>query len=433
MHAGPHLGRMRRPDVTRLGRPRSSWRAGSCVDQRHARLRSSARRPPGFDGQALPDGDAHLAPRAGTRGRCTAGRSGSPPRRRPSSPCSPSPWCPETVAVVADHRPRHSSARRGRIRRLGMPLWWLAFPPFIDGLYNGNPQVLLAPAPRRRRSPPSPRWSRSTPARSRCSAASGRRCSSGRDRPAGHRSRSCRGRPTSPSSRRSVRRLSEQSDGGMSALAIPVLIPVAVIALVRHGSPTAPRGGSVPVLWPSTQWYYTSLAMPATTLLAGIRGRRAGPVRGALGRIVAAEVVWRLAGRRRRRRADAPVRRSPLTATHDRSQPSDASGAIVRERDLPYPRPGACLSRPGLVDPAAIGSAPSVLRAERTLDRRDPGGDLGRAAGRGPVGDAVLRPGPSTAPGGTRTAANAHDETLVVVRRRCAGRRHRRHRSRSCR
>src|SRR4029077_14685731 len=30
-------------------------------------------------------------------------------------------------------------------RRLGLPLWCLAFPPFIDGLYNGNPQVLLLP------------------------------------------------------------------------------------------------------------------------------------------------------------------------------------------------------------------------------------------------------------------------------------------------
>ena len=31
------------------------------------------------------------------------------------------------------------------IRRLRLPLWWIAFPPFIDGLYNANPHVLILP------------------------------------------------------------------------------------------------------------------------------------------------------------------------------------------------------------------------------------------------------------------------------------------------
>ena len=51
---------------------------------------------------------------------------------------------PETVAVVAMIG-LGVVGTAWALRRLGMPLWWLAFPPFIDGLYNGNPQVLLLP------------------------------------------------------------------------------------------------------------------------------------------------------------------------------------------------------------------------------------------------------------------------------------------------
>jgi hypothetical protein len=31
------------------------------------------------------------------------------------------------------------------IRRLGLPLWWLAFPPLVDGMWNANPHVLVMP------------------------------------------------------------------------------------------------------------------------------------------------------------------------------------------------------------------------------------------------------------------------------------------------
>ena len=31
------------------------------------------------------------------------------------------------------------------IRRLGMPLWWLAFPPLVDGVWNANPHALVLP------------------------------------------------------------------------------------------------------------------------------------------------------------------------------------------------------------------------------------------------------------------------------------------------
>ena len=63
--------------------------------------------------------------------------------------------------------------------------------------------------------------------------------------------------------------LSDQSDGGMSATATPVLIPVAVIALLVMGRQRA-AWWIVPVLWPSTQWYYASLAMPGATLISAV-------------------------------------------------------------------------------------------------------------------------------------------------------------------
>jgi hypothetical protein len=31
------------------------------------------------------------------------------------------------------------------IRRLGAPLWWLAFPPLVDGMWNANPHVVVLP------------------------------------------------------------------------------------------------------------------------------------------------------------------------------------------------------------------------------------------------------------------------------------------------
>ena len=61
--------------------------------------------------------------------------------------------------------------------------------------------------------------------------------------------------------------LAEQSDGGLSATAIPLLIPIALIALVAAGRERA-AWLSVPALWPATQWYYSTLAVPALTPIA---------------------------------------------------------------------------------------------------------------------------------------------------------------------
>ena len=61
--------------------------------------------------------------------------------------------------------------------------------------------------------------------------------------------------------------LETQSDGGFSATAMPWLIPIGVVALFFCGRE---RAGwlAVPVLWPATQWYYSTLALPALTPIA---------------------------------------------------------------------------------------------------------------------------------------------------------------------
>src|SRR6478735_34578 len=171
---------------------------------------------------------------------------------------------PETVAVVAMIG-LGLVGTAWALRRLGIPLWWLAFPPFVDGLYNANPHVLLIPLLVAGLAPiaalvkiyavPVPvllgEW--------KAVAATGIVL--------------LVTIPILPWASYIAQfpgiaaDLAEQSDGGMSALAIPVLIPVAVVALVLMGRRRA-AWWVVPLLWPSTQWYYTSLAMPATTLLA---------------------------------------------------------------------------------------------------------------------------------------------------------------------
>jgi len=197
---------------------------------------------------------------------------------------------PETVAVVAMIGLGFFGTAWA-LRRLGIPLWWLAFPPFVDGLYNANPHVLLIPLLVAGLAPiaalvkiyavPVPvllgEWKAVVatgivllvtipilPWASYIAQFPGIAAD-----------------------------LAEQSDGGMSALAIPVLIPVAVVALVLMGRRRA-AWWVVPLLWPSTQWYYTSLVMPATTLLAAFAVAVPVPFATTLGAVVvAAEVVWR--------------------------------------------------------------------------------------------------------------------------------------------
>ncbi len=151
------------------------------------------------------------------------------------------------------------------IRLLRLPWWWLLFPPLVDSMWNGNPQTLIVPLILIGAGPVAAflkiyslvpmiltlRW--------RAVLVTGVALV-----------------VTAPflpwgSYIAQFAELSEslvtQSDGGLSATAIPLLIPVALIALALAGRE---RAGwlAVPALWPATQWYYSTLAMPALTPVA---------------------------------------------------------------------------------------------------------------------------------------------------------------------
>ncbi len=200
---------------------------------------------------------------------------------------------PETVAVAAIIG-LGIGGTAWALRRLHLPLWWLAFPPFVDGLWNANPHVLVLPLLVAGLAPVATLvklYALPVPV--------------------------LRGEwravivtgvvllvtvPFLPWGTYIAQfpdiaaSLAEQSDGGMSALAIPILVPVAAVALLLMGRRRA-AWWIVPLLWPSTQWYYTSMVMPATTLLAAFVVAVPVPFATTLGAVVvAAEVVWRTRG-----------------------------------------------------------------------------------------------------------------------------------------
>jgi hypothetical protein len=78
----------------------------------------------------------------------------------------------------------------------------------------------------------------------------------------------------------------------LSALATPWLLPIALVAAALLGRVRL-AWWAVPVFWPYTQWYYSSLVLPVVTPLAAIA--LSMPVRGATTlAIVAAvaEIAW---------------------------------------------------------------------------------------------------------------------------------------------
>jgi hypothetical protein len=151
------------------------------------------------------------------------------------------------------------------VRLLRLPWWWLLFPPFLDGWWNGNPQTLLIPLILVGAGPVAAflkiyaivpialtlRW--------RALAVTGIAL--------------LITAPFLPWSEYLAKFgelsdvLATQSAGGLSATAIPWLIPIGVVALVVCGRERA-AWLAVPVLWPSTQWYYSTLAVPAVTPIA---------------------------------------------------------------------------------------------------------------------------------------------------------------------
>ena len=187
------------------------------------------------------------------------------------------------------------------LRRLGLPWWWITFPPLVDNLWNGNPQLFLVPllllpvaflAPIVKAYAVVPLLIQ---LRVRMLALT-----------------VLIGLVTFPilpwadffsHLSDTTGFLSEQSQGGMSAWIFPLLVPFVAVALVLMGREKA-SWWFVPALWPSTQWYYSLMAFPALTpITAAIL---AAPVQGgpAIATIVAAAEVWFV--RRRAQPAGAP-------------------------------------------------------------------------------------------------------------------------------
>jgi hypothetical protein len=178
------------------------------------------------------------------------------------------------------------------IRRLKLPIWWLAFPPLIDGLYIGNPHIFIAPL-----------------------------LVAGLAPVAGFLKLYA---VAVPALRLDLRALTitgvllivtipllpwgqfladwpqiddalrRQAGGtGLSVWATPWLLPIALGAAVLIGRERL-AWLSVPVFWPYTQWYYAAMALPAVTPLAAMA--LATPVAGAttLGLVIAVvELFWR--------------------------------------------------------------------------------------------------------------------------------------------
>ena len=186
------------------------------------------------------------------------------------------------------------------LRRLGLPWWWITWPPLVDNLWNGNPQLFLVPlllgpvawlAPIVKAYAVVPLIIQLRLRTLLITAAVG--LLTVPILPWGL----FLGRLSETSTL-----LSEQSQGGMSAWFFPVLVPFAAIALIAMGRERA-SWWAIPALWPSTQWYYSLMAMPALTpLTAAIL---AAPVQGApaVAAIVAALELWWRARRARARRA----------------------------------------------------------------------------------------------------------------------------------
>jgi hypothetical protein len=205
---------------------------------------------------------------------------------------------PEAV-TVATLMALGVSATIWALRKLEMPLWWLAFPPLVDGLYNANPHVLLVPLALTTTAWLAPivkiyaapvlllrREFRALLVAATIIVLTA---------------------PLLPWATfiaelpRIVELLRYQSSGGLSATQLPLLIVPAFVALVVVGRERA-AWWVIPALWPSTQYYYNSLAMPAATPMAALVLCAQFPGAAAVALCVSAAELW--LRRRRESRAN---------------------------------------------------------------------------------------------------------------------------------
>ena len=174
------------------------------------------------------------------------------------------------------------------IRRLGLPWWWLLFPPLLEAVWNGtldaylvllivSGQGWLAAVAKVYAAVPLAllgRWRQLAILAVVLVATA----------------------PLLPWSAYLQRlpeiseRLAVQSIGGMSATAIPVLLPIAVAALLLLG-----RRATwlvVPSLWPSSQWYYGVIALPSLARTPLVAAAMSIPIPGLIVAGLAAQVAW---------------------------------------------------------------------------------------------------------------------------------------------
>jgi len=153
------------------------------------------------------------------------------------------------------------------LRRLRLPPWWLLFPPLVDGLWNGDLDVLLLPLLLL------PGVAAGAGVFAKVYAAVPLAIL-GRWRPlvvallVGVITFPVLQWPAYLADVAAINeRLLHQSSGGMSGFVWLPLVPVGLFALVVMGRRRA-AWLSVPALWPWSQWYYSVLAVPGLTPLA---------------------------------------------------------------------------------------------------------------------------------------------------------------------
>jgi hypothetical protein len=154
------------------------------------------------------------------------------------------------------------------IRRLKLPLWWLAFPPLVDGLWIANPHVFVAPLLVAGLAPLAAMvklYAGAVPAiRLDWKALAATAVMLLVTLPFLPWGLFIERWPDVS------RALNDQSaGGGLSVWVTPLLLPVAVVAGLLLGRERL-AWWSIPVFWPFTQWYYSSIALPVLTPLAAV-------------------------------------------------------------------------------------------------------------------------------------------------------------------
>jgi hypothetical protein len=154
------------------------------------------------------------------------------------------------------------------IRRLRLPLWWLAFPPLVDGLWIGNPHVFVAPLLVAGLAPLAAvvkLYAAAVPAiRLDWKALAGTAAVVLVTAPFLPWGLFFERWPEVSQALRD-----QSAGGGLSVWVTPLLIPVALVGGLLLGRERL-AWWSIPVFWPYTQWYYSSVALPVLTPLAAV-------------------------------------------------------------------------------------------------------------------------------------------------------------------